>query len=80
MWSVMISRELSLGRLVAIYLTFVVLFGTACFVFVKLVVNARHAIMGGVIYAVAIALCILVFAVNWDIAVPNFKAWREASK
>ena len=77
MWSVMISRELSLGRLVGIYLAFMVLFGTACFVLTKIGVNARRAIMGNIIYAVVMAICILAFFVDWDVAVPNFKAWRK---
>jgi hypothetical protein len=79
MWKIMVSRELSLGKLVRMYLACVLLFGTLFVVLAKiLTVGMRYAILSGIIYAVGIAICTLVFVVDWDLAVPNFRARREA--
>jgi hypothetical protein len=75
----MVSRELSLQKLVTTYLACVLIFGALVAVLVKIGASEmRFAIMGGVIYAVAITVCFLIFAVNWDVAVPNFQAWKAA--
>jgi membrane associated rhomboid family serine protease len=80
MWKVMVSRELSVGKLVVTYLVCVLAFGVLCLGFTRIGVETRLAIAGGVIYAIVIALCLFGFAVDWDIAIPNFRAWKETRK